>query len=80
MCKMDDVEERHAAMHSGKTRKPLFLSRRESTIQLEGVGTRHKSSQGNDQVYNGDRETRSRRGTRKVGSITIGGRLLTTQP
>ncbi|EAQ93820.1 hypothetical protein CHGG_02055 [Chaetomium globosum CBS 148.51] len=56
MREMDSSEGRHAAMHSGKTRKPLVLSGRESAIRYKALVTRYEGSPGDDQIRNGNRK------------------------
>ncbi|EAQ91643.1 hypothetical protein CHGG_03578 [Chaetomium globosum CBS 148.51] len=56
MREMDSSEGRHAAMHSGKTRKPLVLSGRESAIRYKASVTRYEGSPGDDQIRNGNRK------------------------
>ncbi|EAQ84100.1 predicted protein [Chaetomium globosum CBS 148.51] len=56
MREMDSSEGRHAAMHSGKTRKPLVLSGRESAIGYKALVTRYEGSPGDDQIRNGNRK------------------------
>ncbi|EAQ92245.1 predicted protein [Chaetomium globosum CBS 148.51] len=56
MREMDSSKGRHAAMHNGKTRKPLVLSGRESAIGYKALVTRYKGSPGDDQIRNGNRK------------------------
>ena len=57
MREMDNVEGRHAAMHNDKTREPLVLFGRESTVRCKAVVTRHESSSRGDQIRVGNEET-----------------------
>jgi hypothetical protein len=72
MHQVDSSEGRHAAMHSGKTRKPLILSGRKSAIRPKGVVARHESGPGSDQVRNGDGEIGcGRRAESKPESVAV---------
>lgn len=57
ICQVDSAEGRYATMHNDKTRKPLVLPRRESTVRFEAVVTRYKSSSCGDQIYDSNGET-----------------------
>ncbi len=56
MREMNSVEGRHATMHNNKTREPLVLFGRESTIGSEAVVSRHESSPRGDQIRDGNGE------------------------